>query len=150
MTRFSIHAERRLDAPINPEMESATIADLPDSADELAAVMRDERAQLKHSLQALGSAVKEKVEWRSHVRDNALAVAGVGFLAGAALGVISARRGGVSAAAPGRTGRERPGNGVGLSMLANMSATIAAMVGRRVAGVAEDALRQALTKRRAR
>jgi ElaB/YqjD/DUF883 family membrane-anchored ribosome-binding protein len=131
---------------------TAFVHNLPESADELQAVLSAERQQLKRSLDELGSAVREKVNVKSQLREHPLLTVGVAFAGGVLLGVLSKRamadddvddgtfrRPGTKAAK-----RRRTGGGA----FGHMTSTIAALVGQRLASVAEDTVRNALARRR--
>ncbi len=125
--------------------------DLPESADELQAVVAAERKQLKRSLDELGNAVREKVNVRSRLRENPLITVGAAFTAGIVLGVLSNRAtgGAPDGNAPARpiwhSSPSRPSVG---SAFGHMASTIAALVGQRLASVAEESVRSALAHRR--
>lgn len=123
---------------------------LPESADELQTVLRAERKELKRSLDELGSAVRDKVDVRSRLLEHPLMSVGAALAAGLILGVLSNRA--VASSAPSSA---PPGAAVKLAgkkrkaksnTFGQMASTVAALVGQRLANVAEDAVRSALTR----
>jgi hypothetical protein len=127
---------------------------LPDSPDALEAVVRAERQQLKASIEELGTVMRNKVNVRSQFREHPLASVGLGLLAGITLGALSNR-------ASKSTRHNSPdqksfGNGQAHSStshresgaLGKFGTSMLAIVGTRVADLAEDTLRSALSRSR--
>jgi ElaB/YqjD/DUF883 family membrane-anchored ribosome-binding protein len=127
---------------------------LPDSSDEIEAVVRHERKQLKASIEELGSVMREKVDIRTQFREHPLAAVGVGFAAGIALGVLSNRATNRRDSSPAYRNEESHSahaarsNGTTSGTLGKFAAAMMAMVGPRVANFAEDTIRESLSRRR--
>lgn len=143
---------------VSTSIETEFVDNLPESADALEAVVRAERQQLKRSLDELGSAVREKVNVRSKLREHPLITVGAALAAGVALGVMSNRvtdrrdawSDSLVAPSP-KTDRMHRGTSSQTQFsgtLGNMASTVAALVGQRLASVAEDVVRSALSSRR--
>lgn len=139
---------------IAPRTTSTFTDKLPDSSDEIEAVVREERKQLKASIEELGSAMRDKVDVRTQFREHPLAAVGIGFAAGIVLGVLSSRatNGRDASRIPGRAKARRKhsyeSNGAESGKLGKIGAAIMGMVGSRVADLAEDTLRDSLARRR--
>lgn len=141
--------------PISAPRDSTTFAEtLPDSPDALEVVMREERRQLKASIEELGSAMREKVDVRARFRENPLAVAGAGFAAGLIFGVISGRSKSNEAdtLSPSLSEKinHKPSAGSNRSpgTFGKFAAAVTGMVGMRVADLAEDTIRDSLANSR--
>lgn len=126
----------------------------PDSADELQAVVRAERTQLKLSLDELGTVVRKKVDVRSRLFEHPAVTVGAAVAAGVLLGVLSNKvsagdrsRGASFHGADRRTGGSSTSSSSGYGRIAS---TIFALAGRRLADIAEDTVRDALAHRRRR
>ncbi len=124
---------------------------LPESADDLQAVVRAERQELKRSLDELGTAVRDKVDVRSRLLEHPLMAVGAALSAGVVLGILSnkAMQSGGSgrtpaASSPTRAASPQPKSGIGFG---HMASTVAALVGQRLANVAEEAVRNVLARR---
>ncbi len=139
---------------IAPRSTSTFTDKLPDSSDEIEAVVREERKQLKASIEELGSAMRDKVDVRTHFREHPLASVGIGFAAGIALGVLSNQstngHGSRSDHRRAQMHREHASHLTGSSSgkMGKFAAAIMGMVGSRVADLAEDTLRDSLARRR--
>lgn len=127
---------------------------LPESADDLQEVVRAERQELKRSLDELGSAVRDKVDVRSRLLEHPLAAVGAALTAGVVLGVLSNKAGGgrfsgrdaASSSSDSDVSAPPTSAGNGFS-LGHMASSIAALVGQRLANVAEETVRNVLARR---
>lgn len=144
---------------IAPRNSTAFTDTLPDNSEELEAVVRAERKQLKASIEELGSAMREKVDVRTQFREHPLAAVGIGFAAGIVLGVVSNRVTNVRGASSARRVPHHrddeaaehfsSANGAASSgKMGKFAAAMMGMVGSRVAELAEDTLRESLARRR--
>lgn len=138
-------------APIN---NTSFTDSLPDSPDALEVVMREERKQLKASIEELGSAMREKVDVGAKFRENPLAVAGAGFAAGIVFGMLSgrARTNGdddPSTSLSGKiNGKHASDHNRSPGTFGKFAAAVTGMVGMRVADLAENTIRDSLANRR--
>ncbi len=138
-------------APTN----SPSFADtMPGSSDELEVVMREERRQLKASIEELGSAMKEKVDVSAKLRENPLVIVGAGFAAGLVFGMLSgrSRESGrhslVTAPNDHGSGKPSPTHNGSSGTFGKFAAAVSGMVGMRVADLAEETIRSSLAKSR--
>jgi alpha-beta hydrolase superfamily lysophospholipase len=145
---------------VSTSIETEFVDNLRESADALEAVVRAERQRLKRSLDELGSAVREKVNVRSKLRGHPLITVGASLGAGIALGVMSnrvtdrcdARSDAFLSPAPKTQCMHRATSSQTQfsGTLGNMASTVAALVGQRLASVAEAVVRNSLSRRRRR
>jgi hypothetical protein len=126
---------------------------LPDSAEDLEAVVRAERQRLKRSLDDLGHAVREKVDVRARLVEHPAVTVAAAFTAGAVLGALSNRQAKHSSKqrllppASQRTLQGRSMAGGVRDSFGQMATTVVTLIGQRLARVAEDTVRQALARR---
>lgn len=116
--------------------------------------MREERKQLKASIEELGSAMREKVDVRAQFRENPMALAGAGFAAGLIFGILSGRSqnngSSTSSASLSEKINRQPSHGTKSSSgtFGKFAAAVSGMVGMRIADLAEDTIRDSLAKSR--
>ncbi len=124
----------------------------PESADDLHAVVRADRSELKRTLGELETAVRYNMDVRARLLDHPLATVGVACVAGVALGVLS-NRVQRNDATPTRSVERMAATGAAGAMtvvaapFVKMATSVTTLVAQRLADVAEETLRRVLKPR---